>query len=172
MINMLNISPIFREVQKFRQFWVSSLVLIPAVVILYGAYKQLVLGQPFGNNPASDSTMVILTMIFGFLFPLFIFSMKLVTEVRSDGVYVRFFPFHLAFKKFKYSDIASYKAVHYSALRDYGGWGIRYGLNGKAYNISGNDGIMLEFQNGKHLLIGSQRTHEFLLALEQSTRTA
>ncbi|AKB85545.1 DUF6141 family protein [Methanococcoides methylutens] len=169
---MLNNSPKFREVQKFRQFWVSSLVLIPAVVTLYGAYKQLVLGQPFGNNPASDTTMIILTIIFGFLFPLFIFSMKLVTEVRDDGVYVRFFPFHLSFKKFGYADITSYKSVHYSALREYGGWGIRYGRTGKAYNISGNDGIMLEFRNGKHLLIGSQRTHEFLLALEQSARTA
>ncbi|MEL4305296.1 DUF6141 family protein [Methanococcoides sp. LMO-2] len=169
---MLNKSTAFREVQKFRQFWVSSLVLIPAVVTLYGAYKQLFLGQPFGNNPASDTTMVILTIIFGFLFPLFIFSMKMVTEVRSDGVYVRFFPFHLSFKKFGYADIASYRSVHYSALRDYGGWGVRYGRNGKAYNISGNDGIRLEFRNGKHLLIGSQRTHEFLLALEQSARTA
>ena len=169
---MLNNSPTFREVQKFRQFWITALVLIPAVVSVYGAYQQLVLGQPFGDNPASDNIMVILTFIFGFLFPAFIFSMKLVTEVRSDGVYVRFFPFHLSFKKFAYSEINSYKAVHYSALRDYGGWGIRYGKNGKAYNISGNDGIMLEFSNGKHLLIGSQRTHEFLLALEQNARTA
>lgn len=169
---MLNNSPTFREVQKFRQFWITALVLIPAVVSVYGAYQQLVLGQPFGDKPTSDTTMIILTAIFGFLFPLFIFSMKLVAEVRSDGVYVRFFPFHISFKKFSYKDITSYKAVHYSALRDYGGWGIRYGRNGKAYNISGNDGVMLEFSNGKHLLIGSQRTHEFLLALEQSARTA
>ncbi|WP_445474492.1 DUF6141 family protein [Methanococcoides methylutens] len=169
---MFNKDPTFREVQKFRQFWVSSLVLIPAVVTLYGAYQQLFLGKPFGSNPASDNTMVAITIIFGFLFPLFIFSMKLVTEVRSNGVYVRFFPFHFSFKKFGYADIASYKAVHYSALRDYGGWGIRYGRNGKAYNISGNDGIMLEFTNGKHLLIGSQRVHEFLMALDQNARTA
>lgn len=165
-------SPAFREVQKFRQFWVSSMVLIPAVVTLYGAYKQLVLGQPFGNNPTSDSTMIALTIIFGFMFPLFIFSMKLVTEVRSDGLYVRFFPFHLSFRKLGYRDIASYKAVHYSALRDYGGWGIRYGRNGKAYNISGNDGVMLEFSNGKHLLIGSQKVHELLMAMDQNARTA
>ncbi|NYT19823.1 MAG: hypothetical protein GKC08_06000 [Methanosarcinales archaeon] len=169
---MFKKDPTFREVQKFRQFWVSSLVLIPAVVTLYGAYQQLFLGKPFGSNPASYTTMVGITIIFGFLFPLFIFSMKLVTEVRSDGVYVRFFPFHFLFKKFGYADIASYKAVHYSALRDYGGWGIRYGRNGKAYNISGNDGIMLEFTNGKHLLIGSQRVHEFLMALDQNARTA
>ncbi|KGK97805.1 hypothetical protein LI82_08515 [Methanococcoides methylutens] len=169
---MLNNSPTFREVQKFRQFWITSLVLIPAVMTLYGAYQQLVLGHPFGSNPASDTTMSFLTIIFGFLFPVFIFSMKLVTEVRGDGVYVRFFPFHLSFKKFGYTDIASYKAVHYSALRDYGGWGIRYGKNGKAYNISGNDGVMLEFTNGKHLLIGSQKVHELLMALDQSARTA
>jgi hypothetical protein len=48
----------------------------------------------------------------------------------------------------------------YSSLRDYGGWGIRYGSKGKAYNVSGSRGVRLELSNGKRLLIGSQRPEE------------
>jgi hypothetical protein len=39
---------------------------------------------------------------------------------------------------------------------EYGGWGIKYGKMGKAYNVSGNRGVQLEFTDGKRLLIGSQ----------------
>lgn len=42
--------------------------------------------------------------------------------------------------------------------RDYGGWGIRYGRKGKAFNVFGSRGLQLEFTNGKRLLIGSQKT--------------
>jgi len=39
----------------------------------------------------------------------------------------------------------------YSALSEYGGWGLRYGIfgNGTAFNISGNKGLKLEFSNNK-----------------------
>jgi hypothetical protein len=47
----------------------------------------------------------------------------------------------------------------YNAIAEYGGWGWRLGLFGKgtAYNISGNEGLQLEFINGKKLLIGTQK---------------
>lgn len=56
----------------------------------------------------------------------------------------------------------------YSPLKEYGGWGIRYGSNGKAYNVSGNQGVQLEFRDGKRLLVGSQLPLELLNALRAS----
>ena len=44
----------------------------------------------------------------------------------------------------------------YSPIKECGGWGIKYGRKGKAYNVSGNFGVQLEFTKGKPLLIGSQ----------------
>jgi hypothetical protein len=56
--------------------------------------------------------------------------------------------------------LKSHEAITYSPLRDYGGWGIRRGAKGKAYNVSGNHGVRLELSDGKRILIGSQRPEE------------
>ena len=53
------------------------------------------------------------------------------------------------------------EASTYSLLKDYGGWGIRYGRKGKAYNVSGNKGVLLTLADGKNGLIGS-KNHEVL----------
>ena len=57
--------------------------------------------------------------------------------------------------------------MQYHPILDYGGWGIRWALKGKAYNISGNNGVRLDFYDGKHLLIGSQRSEEFAASIEE-----
>jgi hypothetical protein len=90
-----------------------------------------------------------------------------VVVVRNSGLYVKFFPFHLSFRHFSFSDILSAEAVRYRPLRDYGGWGIRYGRNGKAYNISGNKGLMIEFRNGKRLMLGSREPEVLKMSIEQ-----
>ena len=51
-------------------------------------------------------------------------------------------------------------------IRDYGGWGIRYGPGGKACNISGKHGVQIELLNGERLLIGSRRSEEFISAIQ------
>ena len=58
----------------------------------------------------------------------------------------------------------------YNPIREYGGWGIRYGLKSKAYNVHGNHGVQLELLNRKRLLIGSQRSEEFANALDHTIR--
>ena len=54
----------------------------------------------------------------------------------------------------------------YSPMREYGGWGIRFGKSGKAYNIKGDEGLQLVFKNGKRLLIGSQKSQELAQAVD------
>jgi hypothetical protein len=92
--------------------------------------------------------------------------LKLQTEVRTDGIYVRFFPFHVHFKRFAAEDLSEYYARQYKPIREYGGWGIRYSLrNGKAYNVRGNKGVQLVFSTGKKLLIGSQNPEQLEAAI-------
>jgi TATA-box binding protein (TBP) (component of TFIID and TFIIIB) len=56
----------------------------------------------------------------------------------------------------------------YAPLSEYGGWGLRYSVNhGKAYNVSGNQGVQLFFTNGKKLLIGTQKPEEITAILKQ-----
>lgn len=150
---------LFREVQKMDQTWARLVVGILVISSWYGAYQQLFLRKPFGNNPAPDWMMLVLLLVFGILFPLFFHSLKMTTEVRKDGLYVRFYPFHFSFRSFPIKAIQSYEVRTYSPIRDYGGWGIRYGLKGTAYNVKGNRGVLFEFEEGnkvKKLMIGSQ----------------
>ena len=161
---------IFTEVQRFRQWWVWLLVILVAGVSWYGFIQQIVLKKPFGSNPAPDPVMIMIWAIFGLFFPALFYSIKLVTEVRYDGLYVRFFPLQFHSHKISYVEIKDYEVRTYSALKEYGGYGIRYGKKGKAYNVYGNKGIQIEFLDGKSLLIGSQRPEEFLQALQSVVR--
>jgi len=160
---------IFTEVQRFRQWWVCLLILFVAGIAWYGAVQQIVLKKPFGNNPAPDPVMIMIWVIFGVLFPIFFYSLKLATDVRNDGLYVRFFPLQFHSHKISYIEIKTYEIRTYSALKEYGGYGIRYGKNGKAYNISGNRGVQFEFLDGKRLLIGTQKPEEFIQALDTAS---
>lgn len=155
----VNDPALFREVQKMNQIWIWLIIAISIVLSWYGAYQQLLLGKPFGENPAPDWIILLLLLVFGILFPVFFHSIKLVTEVRTDGLYIRFYPFHRSFKTFPFETIQNYDVRTYNPIRDYGGWGIRYGLKGKAYTTAGNRGVLFEFVDGKKvkkLMVGSQ----------------
>ena len=41
-------------------------------------------------------------------------------------------------------------------------------MKGKAYNVSGNEGVLLHFYDKKPLLIGSQRAGELFEAIRQA----
>ena len=159
---------LFHEVQHFRQLWLWALVLAIAALSIWGAVQQLLLGTPFGNNPAPDSIMILLVIIFGVVFPLVFYFINLTTEVHQDGLYYRFFPFHLRFRCIALEDMAEHEVRKYSAMRDYGGWGIRYGKMGKIYNVSGNRGVLVRLASGDNIMFGSQRPEDFATAIKQA----
>ena len=150
----------YKEIQKSRQWWFMGFIGILVAMTWYGAIRQLVFKIPFGSNPASNPLMLGIWIVAGILFPFFLLSLRLETSIKRDGIYIRFIPFHFKPQKFLYSDISSYKSVTYNPIREYGGWGIRWGRTGKAYSVSGNKGLLLEFTNGKKLLIGSVNPQE------------
>jgi len=89
--------------------------------------------------------------------------MKLITEVRSDGLYIRFYP--MSQRVVAYETITSCVPITYSPSREYGGWGIRWGRSGRAYNVSGNQGVQLKLSDEKPMLLGSQRPGELANAI-------
>jgi hypothetical protein len=157
---------LYHEVQHFRQLWLWILILGISLVAIWSLIQQIFLDTPFGNNPAPDAVLIIIVIVFGFLFPATFYKMNLTTEVCGDGIYYRFFPFHLSFHKIKLEDIVECQVRSYSTLKDYGGWGIRYGRMGKAYNVSGDRGVQLKLSKGSRLLFGSQKPEEFAAAIE------
>lgn len=93
-------------------------------------------------------------------------SVRLETEVRFDGLYFRFFPFHLGFQKIDYADISECYAREFKPVQDFGGWGIRYTLTkGKAYILKGKTGLQIVLKNGKKILISSDEPQELVNAM-------
>jgi len=159
---------LFSEKQKFKQWWLWAILLIINGILLVGIFKQLITGQPFGDKPMSNLGLL-LTAIPLLLITLLILNIRLDTLIKKDGIYVRFFPFHWSFKKFSWDMIATSYVRQYSPLLEYGGWGMRIGLfgKGKAWNISGDKGLQLEFTNQKKLLIGTNQPEELAATLEK-----
>lgn len=62
---------------------------------------------------------------------------------------------------------AYYRA--YNPIHEYGGWGIRTGRNGRAFNMRGNEGVQLVLASGKRVLVGSQRPDELAQAIQSLT---
>lgn len=144
------------------------------MLILFGVafYNQFVLGKPFGDEPISDAGLIIVFLVS--ILPLagveiLLRKMKLVTEVREDGLYYRFPPFILKFKSFTRDQIVEFEIRKYSPVKEYGGWGIRVGnrKNGYAYNMSGNMGLQLVLSGGKRILIGTERPDALKKAMER-----
>ena len=126
---------------------------------------QLLLGIPVGNNPAGDWEMAIIFVLAGVVFPAFLLLTRLMVEVRGDGLFVRFRPFHLRFVNIPLDRVIDIRTVTFSPLGDFGGWGIRFGDGAKAYTMNGNRGVRLTYEDGDGLVIGSLRPEELELAI-------
>ena len=161
----------FREVQKFRQPWIWCLILVTlgwvVGIVGYGVVKQLGTDQPWGDRPMSNVGLVVtalVTLLFSLAMIWMFLTMSLQVEVRSDVLDVHFKP--LKRRQIEYADITRVEACEYRPILHYGGWGIRRGRNGWAYNVSGTKGVRLTFADDSHLLIGSQRGTELAAAIE------
>lgn len=162
---------IFREVQRPRQIWIWILIILIAVFIWFSFIKQIIFGVPVGDSPAPNVALVLLWLVFGIGLPLGLLGgIKLITEVRRDGLYVRYAPFHVHYKPFLFKDMIRYTAITYRPLVRFGGWGIRFNTKGEtAYNMNGNQGIELQLTNHT-VIVGSQDPDGLVKALDSAQR--
>ncbi|HEY0055542.1 MAG TPA: hypothetical protein VGB63_09315 [Pedobacter sp.] len=159
---------LFFEKQKFNQWWLWLLLLLVNGLFFFGFYKQVLCGQQFGNKPMSNNGLMV-ACILSVLITILIYNHRLETWITKDGIYVRFFPFHLSFKHFTWDTISKSFVREYNPIGEYGGWGLRLGLFGvgNAYNVSGNKGLQIEFFNRKKLLIGTKKPQEITAVLDE-----
>ena len=162
--------PIFSETQHFRQGWIWILIILVAVIMWGLMIEQLLLNNPFGQELMPNIMLIVFWLLFGIGFPVLFLFGGLHTDVRHDGIYVQFKPFHLSPRKLAFSSIARCEVRTYKAIREYGGWGIKCGKGGLSYTVKGHKGVQLEFTDRKPLLIGSQRSEELCRAIQARMR--
>lgn len=152
----------FKEEQKFTQWWLWLILLGIGLMPIYGIYKQLILEEKFGNRPMSDLGLIIFSVfIFGFI-AMFLF-IRLKTEIDENEIRMNFFPFTK--RKASWKEIKNVEIVNYGFV---GGWGIRLGTKyGTVYNTKGNKGLAIELTNGKKFVIGTQKETELNATVEK-----
>lgn len=157
----------FREVQRFRQPWYWAIQIPALAALAYILFRQLVLGKPVGNHPASNTSLAIIALTLA-MFVVWFIKLELITEVRDHELAIRFRGLFVR-RVIPLAEITHFEARTYRPIREYVGWGVRWGAAGMAYNVSGNRGVDLRLADGKSLMIGSQRPEEFALALQTRT---
>jgi len=159
---------LFSEKQKFSQWWLRLILIAVNGLILFGIFKQVIGGQQFGDKPMSNLGLL-LTEALILILTILCINFQLETRITKDGVYVRFFPFHFSFKYYGWNKISKSFTRQYNPITEYGGWGLRLEIlgSGKAFNVSGDKGLQLEFIDKKKLLIGTHKVEELTETLNK-----
>lgn len=156
----------YLEIQHIRQIWIWIFVIGLTGLFWYLFFMQIVMGVSMGNRPAPDFLLVIFWVLFGIGMPMLFISARLITEVRSDGIYIKYVPFHRTCRKIEFTDLQHFEVRTYRPILEYGGWGIRGRVHDRAYTVSGNRGVQLECLIHGRILIGSQRPEELAQAIQ------
>ncbi|MCF6308504.1 MAG: phosphoethanolamine transferase domain-containing protein [Flavobacteriaceae bacterium] len=155
---------LFKETQKFTQWWLWVLMIGIGMIPVIGIYKQLIIDEEFGSKPMSDVGLMVFS-VFIYLLIAFFYFLQLKTKITSEEISFTFYP--LASKKVKWKDISEAKVVNYGFV---GGWGIRlWTPYGTVYNIKGKIGLAIELKNGSKFLIGTQKETELKNVLKEIT---
>lgn len=146
------------EIQRFRNTWFWSFLILVNLVFLFFGLRQLIWNIPLGNNPAPDWVLLIIMALPLSILLLFAFS-SLRTSFNTEQLEMRYFPFLT--KRFQFNNIQKIEIINYSPFFDYGGWGIKWNMDGWAYIVSGNKGLSLKMKDGKKYLIGIQNPEKY-----------
>ncbi len=156
----------FEETQRFARPWLIATLALPLIGIIvfvgYGLQQQLGFDGSFRNYAADDFSWlwgVALALVVSGLIFLGLVFLRLETRVTDEGILIRMPPLRHK-RMIRFGEIRSVAARTYRPIREYGGWGMRLGPSGYAYNVSGNRGVQLEIEHGKPLLIGSQQADQ------------
>jgi len=154
---------VFEEKQRFTQWWLWLLIAIPLVFILFEPFKMMIGRGTLSIEDLGNGFWVGLIAIV--LVYIFIALCHLTVVIDENGVAYQLFPFQINLKRVPWKNLEKAYTRKYLPITEYGGWGYRIGLKGKAINIRGNHGIQLMLKSGKKLLLGTQRPEEAQLVI-------
>jgi hypothetical protein len=155
----------FHEAQPLRQRHAHLVLAMPPAAMLFIAVRQLVFHLPWGNPPMSNGGVAFLTVLLLAVY-IRLIKVRLVTDIRSGQLSVGLQGLWRK-RRVRLSDIRSAVEVRYDPAAEYGGYGIRSSSKGLAYIASGNRGVQVELNDGRKLLIGSQRADELARSILQ-----
>ena len=148
----------FHEEQRPGQLWTLLAIGAAALVLAFVLPQAAVL-------PGSVVLLLLLTLVVTVL----LLAARLVVDVDREEITIHF---RLIWptKRISIAEVRRAYAMKYRPIIDYGGYGVRLGLKGWAYNVSGDEGVLVEMTSGARLMIGSRRPKELEAAIERAKR--
>ena len=146
---------LFKETQQANLGckWIIFIALY--VLMFWALYEQLIAKDLKGMLAIIFSVAAIV------IFNITIVLMKLETEIDETKIAFKFRPYHKKQIVIDFKEISKLYIRNYKPMKEFGGYGIQRSIrNGRCYNVSGRIGLQLLLQNGKKVLIGTQKPKE------------
>jgi energy-coupling factor transporter transmembrane protein EcfT len=157
---------LFEEIQssgKTKNKWFSGIIaLIFAIALLFNHFS----GK---EMPVFSGFLWGGFIVFIFLQILASASFQLITQIREDGVYVRFPPYQTDFRRFGWEDIEEIHVRKFNPGREYG-YGVKKSPNGYGYTVPGDTGIYILLKNQSSVMISTEMSEEIIMVLKKMGR--
>ncbi len=155
---------IFQEKQYFDK-WMGFFALA-GIIIMINVGTLLTI---FFVIPEVPHILLILAGVPIFLFAVigFVFSkMEMTTEVRHDGLYIRYRPTQRIFRQYPFTKIESYEGAKGEILDWINNWRIRRYPYRTIYQCGSHEKVLIKLTNGKSLLLDSKHPDELINAID------
>lgn len=165
---------IFFESQKFDRKWIWTIfsILIGFVCIPFGLVWYLVLSM-------TKHSFIIIMVSIGFIPAVILLPIawylalicRMDTEVNRDSITVKcsLSPFNRMGVKYPFQDVETMYHRSCRPIKEFGGYGVRWGFgnNGRAFLVSGAEGIQLLLKGGGKVFIGSKKANHFIESVSE-----
>lgn len=147
----------FEEIQK----QISKTLSMIVIALLIVGEATLVWSFTLAENAVPWPVFAIVTVVFVFLGYVVLF-LKTTVRITEDKIFIKTIPVRTINK----DEIEKCEIVDIKALRQFGGWGIRYTWNRIGYISYGNKkGVMLHINGKRDVVISSSKPEELANAI-------
>lgn len=163
---------LFNEEQKFSHPWVW-LIIFPVIgsIIYLASYYDDDGGLDLSTKGGQIGMIILATTFFVMMLGLttLFYKMKLITQIKRDGIYIKFPPIINKFRFISKKEINRYEIIKYKIGKGYRGRGVNRGTmnNSRTYTVSGKIGLQIYLKDGKKVLIGTQRKEAINTAMQK-----
>ena len=157
---------IFEEVQGSRRmkhkWFYGTIAIIFAAVLIVNHFSAR-------SIPAFTVFLWAGFIIFLLLQIFFSLGFQLTTQIRDDGIYVRFPPYQAGFTRFAWEDIEEIHIRKFNPAKEYG-YGVRLGPDGYGYTVPGDTGIYLVLKKQLPVMISTKCPEQWVEMLRKIGR--
>lgn len=153
---------VYNESQNYRGTWVIFLILLielPTLILM------LVLFFSAEEKNEIGIALVFVVSILSLVLTL-ILNIKLETRVDDSGIHFRYLPFIRNWRLIPKDSIISADVISFKPLIDFGGWGMKANGTTKLFNITGDQGLLIDSGEPKKILLGTLKAKELKSFLE------